>query len=174
MEDLRYPVGKFAFDKDATPEKRRQWIAAIAELPKKAREAVSGLTPVQLDTPYREGGWTPRQLVHHMADSHMNAFIRFKLGLTEENPQIKPYSQDAWSGTADVLGADVELSLALLTGLHGRFARLLESLQPQDFARTFLHPENGQMTLDRTLQTYAWHCHHHVAHITGLRARKGW
>jgi hypothetical protein len=174
MEDLRYPVGKFAFDKDATPEKRRAWIAAIADLPKNARAAVAGLTPAQLDTPYRDGGWTPRQLVHHMADSHMNAFIRFKLGLTEENPQIKPYNQDAWSTLPDVLGADVELSLALLTGLHGRFARLLESLKPQDFERTFLHPENGQMTLDRTLQIYSWHCRHHVAHITSLRARKGW
>ena len=174
MENLRYPVGKFVFDQDVTPEKRRNWINDIAELPTRARQATSGLTPQQLDIPHRDGGWTVRQVVHHLADSHMNSFTRFKLALTETNPQIKPYDQDAWSKTADAAKPDIELSLRLLEGLHARWSALLSSMQPQDFARTFVHPENGLMTLDRTLQTYAWHCRHHVAHITGLRARSGW
>ncbi len=174
MEDPRYPVGKFAYDKDATPEKRRAWIQDIVDLPKNARKAVAGLTAEQLDTPYREGGWTVRQVVHHLADSHMNAFVRIKLGLTETNPQITPYNQDAWAATADSRQADVELSLRLLEGLHGRWAALLSSLAPQDFSRTFLHPEDGVRSIDRTLQTYAWHCRHHVGHILSLRARKGW
>jgi len=173
MEDLRYPVGKFAFDKDPTPEKRRAWINEIVELPARARQAVSGLAPSQLDTPYRDGGWTVRQVVHHIADSHMNSFTRFKLALTEDNPTIKPYDQDAWAKTADA-AADVELSLRILEGLHARWAALLSAMAPADFARTFVHPEDGLRTLDRILQIYAWHCRHHVAHITGLRARKGW
>lgn len=174
MEDLKYPIGRFVFDKEVTPEKRRVCINDIAELPIKARQAIAGLSPEQLDTTYRDGGWTVRQVVHHIADSHMNSFTRFKLALTEDNPQIKAYDQGAWAKTADAARPDVELSLKLLEGLHGRWAALLSSLTPQDFARTFLHPENGPMTLDRTLQTYAWHCRHHVAHITSLRARKGW
>jgi hypothetical protein len=174
MEDLRYPVGKFSFDKDVTPEKRSACMRDIADLPRHARRAVAGLSPAQLDTPYREGGWTVRQVVHHIADSHMNAFVRFKLALTEDNPQIKPYDQDAWAATADVVGTDVALSLSLLDGLHGRFTALLSSLAPADFGRSFLHPENGPTTLDRTLQIYAWHCRHHVAQILGLRERSGW
>jgi uncharacterized damage-inducible protein DinB len=174
MENLKYPVGRFAFDKDVTPEKRRACITDIAELPVKARQAAAGLSPEQLDTPYRDGGWTVRQVVHHVADSHMNSFIRLKLALTEDNPQIKAYDQDAWAMTADAARPDIELSLRLLEGLHARWAALLSSLEPQDFARTFIHPENGPMTLDRTLQIYAWHCRHHVAHISSLRARNGW
>ena len=174
MENPRYPIGRFVFDKDVTSEKRLAWIKDIADLPEKARQATAGLSPSQLDTPYRDGGWTVRQVVHHMADSHMNSFTRFKLALTENNPQIKAYSQDGWAGTADAARPDIELSLRLLEGLHGRWVALLSSMAPEDFARTFLHPENGPMTLERTLQTYAWHCRHHVAHITALRARKGW
>jgi hypothetical protein len=169
MENQQYPIGKFSFDKEATTEKRRGWLRDIAELPRHAREAVAGLTKAQLDTPYRDGGWTPRQVVHHMADSHMNAFIRIKLAITEQNPTIKPYDQNAWSTLPDVIGADVSLSLSILEGLHGRWSLLLESLQPKDFDRTFLHPENGPMTIDRAVQIYAWHCRHHVAHITSLR-----
>jgi hypothetical protein len=174
MENLKYPVGRFVFDTDVTPDKRRGWIHDIADLPVTARQATAGLSPSQLDTPYRDGGWTVRQVVHHLADSHMNSFTRFKLALTETNPQIKPYNQDAWAGTADAAHTDIELSLRLLEGLHARWAALLSSMAAEDFARTFLHPENGLMTLERTLQTYAWHCRHHVAHITELRARKGW
>ena len=174
MENLQYPVGKFHFDADVTPEKRNACIREIAELPQKVRRAVNGLTPAQLDTPYRDGGWTVRQVVHHLADSHMNSYVRFKLALTEDTPQIKAYDQDAWAATADAAAADIALSLSLLEGLHGRWAALLSSLAPADFARTFRHPESGLQTLDRTLQTYAWHCRHHVAHITGLRERSGW
>jgi uncharacterized damage-inducible protein DinB len=174
MENLKYPIGRFVFDKDVTPEKRRAWIDDTAGLPARARQATAGLSSAQLDTPYRDGGWTVRQVVHHMADSHMNSFTRFKLALTETNPQIKAYDQDAWSKTADAARTDIELSLRLLEGLHGRWAALLSSMAPEDYARTFVHPENGLMTLDRALQIYAWHCRHHVAHITELRARKGW
>ncbi len=174
MEETRYPIGRFAFDAAISAEKGREMINRIAALPEELARSVAGLSAERLDTPYREGGWTPRQIVHHLADSHMNAFIRFKLALTEDNPQIKPYSQEAWAALSDVQGADAELSLKILEGLHGRFAALLASLKTEDFARTFLHPENGVMTLDRTLQIYAWHCRHHVAHITSLRGRKGW
>src|SRR5271169_2821173 len=174
MEDLRYPIGKFSHDPESTAPKRAAWMRDIAELPVHVRNAVAGLSPAQLDTPYRDGGWTVRQVVHHLADSHMNAFIRFKLALTEDGPQIKPYDQDAWAATADSVSADIALSLTLLEGMHGRWAALLSSLAPADFARTFQHPESGLQTLDRTLQTYAWHCRHHVAHITGLRERSGW
>ncbi len=172
-EDLRFPVGKAVYDPAPTPQKMAAWIKEIADLPANLRAAVSGLTAAQLDTPYREGGWTVRQVVHHVADSHMNSFIRFKLALTESTPQIKPYDQDAWAATADV-GVDIESSLALLDGLHARWAALLRSLTPPQLERTFLHPESGVQKLDRTVQTYAWHCRHHVAHITSLRKRSGW
>jgi uncharacterized damage-inducible protein DinB len=174
MEKLRYPIGKFNFDAAITPEKRATWILDIANLPRELHRALSGLSPSQLDTPYREGGWTVRQLAHHVADSHMNAFIRWKLALTESGPTIKPYDQDEWVTTADVTGAGVEQSLALLEGLHSRWARLIASLSPSDFARSFNHPESGMQTLDRQLQLYAWHCRHHVAHIVSLRERKDW
>jgi hypothetical protein len=174
MEDLRYPIGKFSYDKESTPQKRSAWMRDISELPVHLRKAVSGLSAAQLDTPYREGGWTVRQVVHHFADSHMNAFTRFKLALTEDAPQIKPYDEKAWATTADVHGQDIELSLMLLQGLHARWSALLSSLAPEQLDRTFLHPENGVQKLDRTLQTYAWHSKHHVAHITRLRERNGW
>ncbi len=174
MEINRYPIGRFAFDANATPDKRAGWIHDITELPAYVRRSVAGLSPAQLDTPYREGGWCPRQIVHHLADSHMNSFIRFKLALTENNPQIKPYDQDAWAKLPDVIGVDIAASLSLLDGLHARFAALLTSLRPEDFQKTFLHPENGPMTLDRTLQTYAWHGKHHTGQILGLREARGW
>ncbi len=174
MENLRYPIGRFAYDPDSTPEKLAAWKRDIAELPVNARRAVEGLSEEQMDTPYRDGGWTVRQVVHHLADSHMNSFIRIKLALTENNPQIKPYDEKAWAETADVRGVDVALSLRLLEGLHARWSALLAALTQEHLKRTFLHPENGQQTLDRTLQTYAWHCRHHVGHITALRERRGW
>jgi uncharacterized damage-inducible protein DinB len=174
MENLRYPIGKFSYDADVTPEKRQAWIQEIERLPRELRRSVSGLSPRQLDTPYREGGWTVRQLAHHLADSHMNSFIRFKLALTETTPTIKPYDQDRWATTGDVTGADIEPSLALLDGLHARWARLLSSLSAEDFARQLNHPESGVQTLERMLQLYAWHCRHHVAHIDSLRRREGW
>jgi hypothetical protein len=174
MENLQYPIGRFAFDTETTPEKRKAWIADIAETPAALRRAVDGLSPTQLDTPYREGGWTVRQVVHHLADSHMNSFTRFKLALTEHAPRIKPYNQAAWAATADVAGVDTALSLALMEGLHGRWTALLSAMAAADFSRTFVHPENGAQTLDRALQTYAWHGRHHVAHIVTLRERKGW
>jgi hypothetical protein len=174
MEDLRYPIGKFSYDADWTPQKRAAWMQDIAELPARAKDAVAGLSPAHLDTPYRDGGWTVRQVVHHLADSHMNAFMRFKLALTENNPQITPYDEKAWATLADVTGIEVEYSLSILQGLHARWSALLSHLGAEQLDRTFVHPQFGLQKLDRTLQTYAWHCRHHVAHITRLRQRNGW
>jgi uncharacterized damage-inducible protein DinB len=159
---------------DATQEKRAGWIREIAQVPDLLRKATAGLTQAQIDTPYREGGWTIRQVVHHVADSHMNSFIRTKLALTEEVPTIKPYDQKVWATLADVAGVDIASSLMIIEGLHARFVALLSSMRPEDFSRTFMHPENGPTTLDRNLQIYAWHGKHHTAHITSLRTRSGW
>jgi hypothetical protein len=174
MEELQYPIGRFSAEKELAPTKRQNLIREIAGLPARLRKSVEGLSAAQLDTPYRNGGWTPRQIVHHVADSHMNAFIRFKLALTEDNPQIKPFEQDGWAAMVDSTRADPALSLAIVDGLHARFSALLSSLSPEDFARTFQHPERGVISLDYNLQLYAWHGNHHTAHIEGLRARKGW
>jgi len=171
MENLRYPIGKFAFDAEVTPEKRAAWIQDIEGLPGKLRGALAELSARQLDIPYRDGGWTVRQLTHHIADSHLNSFVRWKLALTESSPAIKPYDQDEWVTTGDVTGVDVEPSLRLLEGLHTRWVRLLASLSPSDFQRTFNHPESGVVTLERQLQLYAWHGRHHVAHILSVRER---
>jgi uncharacterized damage-inducible protein DinB len=174
MDDLRYPVGKLTYDSDVTPGKRTAWIRQIAETPAALRAAVRGLADAQLDLPYRPGGWSVRQVVHHVPDSHMNAFVRFKLALTEPNPTIKPYNEAEWAKLADVKLTPVETSLDILEALHRRWVLLLESLQPEDFARPLVHPENGPMTLDRLLQMYAWHGRHHVAHITSVRQREKW
>jgi uncharacterized damage-inducible protein DinB len=171
---MRYPVGKLTFDPDPTPGKRREWIQQIAATPAALRGAVAGLTAAQLDTPYRPGGWTVKQVAHHVPESHMNAYVRFKLALTEDNPTIKPYDEAAWANTADTARTSVDVSLALLDALHQRMVALLESLQDADFARPLMHPENGPMTVDRLLQMYAWHGRHHVAHVTELRKREGW
>ena len=152
---------------------REPAITVIAELPMRVRAAVAGLTGAQIDTPYRPGGWTVRQVVHHVADSHTNAFIRLKVALTEDQPTIKPYDQDAWSALAD-MRLPIEVSLVLLDGLHARWVALYRSLAPSAFARVFHHPEIGVVTLDGQLQMYAWHSRHHVAHITSLRQREGW
>jgi hypothetical protein len=172
--DPRYPAGEFHFNPDVTPEIRLQSIAAIREAPSALRAAVHGLTDTQLNTPYRDGGWTVRQVVHHVPESHMNAYIRFKLALTEDNPTIKPYEEDAWSKLGDVPRVPVETSLRLLDALHERWVTLLELLTPADFERPLVHPEMGPMPLDRLLQMYAWHGRHHVAHIATLRTREGW
>jgi len=172
--DLSYPIGKFEWKGENGAEERAPLIGRIAALPADFNAAVKGLSPAQLDTPYRPGGWTVRQVVHHVADSHMNAFIRFKLALTEEQPTIKPYNQAAWADLADARSAPVELSLALVDSLHSRWATLLRAMKPEDFARVFKHPERGLMTLDHNLAMYAWHGAHHTAHITSLRRREGW
>ena len=163
-----------AYDADLTPAKRRELIARIADTPAAVRSAVKGLTEQQLDTPYRPGGWTVRQVVHHVPDSHVNAYVRFKLALTEDNPTIRPYDEAAWANVADTRLTPVAVSLTLLEAVHQRWVILLTSMQDADFARPLQHPENGAMTIDKLLQMYAWHGRHHVAHVTELRKREGW
>jgi len=175
MEDLRYPVGKFSLPQQATTaEERREWIQQIAQTPANMRAAVAGLNAEQLATPYRPGGWTVAQVVHHVPDSHLNSYIRFKFGLTEDNPTIKPYDEARWAALPDAIDTPVEVSLQLLEGLHGRWVRFLESLTDAEFARSFVHPELGPVRLEQNLALYAWHGRHHVGHITALRKRMGW
>ena len=172
--DLRYPIGKFERPESLTDDQRRAYITHIEEAPAKMRAAVAGLNDQQLDTPYRPGGWTVRQLVHHVPDSHMNAFIRFKLALTEDIPTIKPYLEARWAELADAK-SPIAPSLDLLDALHKRWVVLLRSLAPADWQREYLHPEhNRKMSLDQTLALYSWHGRHHVAHITALRERNSW
>ena len=173
MTDLRFPIGEFVMPKPVTPNLRTDAIAAIAELPVKMRDAVRGLSEAQLDTPYRPGGWTVRQVVHHVPDSHLNAYVRVKLALTEDNPTIKPYDQDAFAGLPDQR-LPIDVSLSLLDSLHARWVVVLKALTPQQFARPLYHPEIGAITIDYQVQTYGWHSRHHVAHITRLREREGW
>ena len=172
--DPRYPIGKYTPPQEATPALRQQAIDSIAGTPAKLKAALSGLHDAQLDTPYRDGGWTVRQVVHHVPDSHLNAYVRFRLALTENQPTIKPYEEARWAELADAKSAPVAVSLALLEPLHDRWVRLLRSLTASDFARTFVHPEHGVRTLDWMLFLYAWHGRHHTAHITTLRKQKGW
>ena len=174
MTDARYPIGRFTPDPEPTPEARAKHIQEIASLPAQMRQAVAGLTPEQLDTPYREAGWTVRQLVHHVPDSHMNAYVRFKLALTENVPTIKPYDEAAWANLKDSELTPIEISLTLLDAVHIRWVTLLKSLKPADFDRKFNHPEAGVQSLDRTLALYDWHGRHHLAHITSLRDRMKW
>lgn len=169
MTDLRYPVGRLTYDPDVTPDKRRTWIRQIAETPAALRGALTALGTARLDTPYRPGGWTVRQVAHHLPDSHMNAYVRFKLALTEDNPTIKPYDEAAWANLADTADTPVEVSLALLDAVHQRWGVLLASMSDADFRRPLMHPESGAMTLDRLLQMYAWHGRHHVAHVTQVQ-----
>jgi DinB superfamily len=173
-QDMRYPIGKFQRVENLTDAQRRAFIDAIAEAPARLRSAMAGLNDQQLGTPYRPGGWTVRQLAHHVPDSHMNAYMRFKLALTEEEPVIKTYEEARWAELGDVNSTPVETSLALLENLHKRWVLLLRSLAPGDWKRTFRHPEWGLATVDFLLAQYAWHGLHHVAHITALRERNGW
>jgi uncharacterized damage-inducible protein DinB len=174
MTDLRYPIGRFAYAGVSTDEQRLEYIARIENAPARLRAAVAGFADKQLDTEYRAGGWTVRQVVHHVPDSHMNSYCRFRLALTEDTPTIKGYDEAAWARLSDAHTAPIEMSLALLESLHQRWVSLLRSLAPADFARSFRHPELGPVTLDRNLALYAWHGEHHTAHITSLRARMGW
>jgi uncharacterized damage-inducible protein DinB len=173
--DLRYPIGEFVRPPEPlADETRADLIEVIAQTPARLRSAVAGLDDAQLDSPYRPGGWTVRQVVHHVADSHLNSYTRFRLGLTEETPTIRPYDEGAWAMLADASTLPVEVSLVLLDALHARWTFLLRSLSSADWARRIVHPESGEMSLDRLLATYAWHGPHHVGHITSLRDRMGW
>lgn len=174
-DELRFPIGPFAYDGIATAEARRERIGRIEQTPAAFRAAVRGLSEAQLDTPYRPGGWTVRQVVHHVPDSHLNALTRFKLALTEPTPTIRPYDEARWAELGDVAATPVDVSLRLLEALHERFVTLLRSMSAADFNRQLVHPErNATMTLDEMLALYAWHGPHHTAHIARLRERAGW
>ncbi len=172
--DLRYPIGKMERRSSLSAAERRAAVDAIAAAPHQLRAAVSGLTDAQLDTPYRPGGWTVRQVVHHVADSHLNAYTRFRLALTEDNPTIRPYDENAWSELPDVRVLPVTLSLDLLDRLHERLVFVLRATPDSAFARPLTHPDNGPMTVDALLATYSWHGRHHTAHVTALRERMKW
>ncbi len=178
MSDLRYPIGKFEWippdDEEQMTKRRAHYTEVLAGLPSDMRAAVRGLSPAQLDTPYRPEGWTVRQVVHHVPESHMNAYVRFKLALTEDNPTVKPYDEAAWARLPDVAATPIEVSLQLTAALHSRWVDVLRLMQPSDFARTLCHPERGKLTLDQMLAMYSWHSAHHIAHITSLRKRMGW
>jgi hypothetical protein len=175
MTDLRYPIGKADLSIAGSPERRLAWIADIAAGPAALRAAVAGLAPRQLDTPYRPGGWTIRQVVHHVPDSHANAYIRFKQALTEDTPTIMAYDEAKWAEMSDVHAVPIDVSLALLDAIHARWLAILRAMPADAFARGYRHPEyDRRFTLDEALNMYSWHSRHHVAHITALRAREGW
>jgi uncharacterized damage-inducible protein DinB len=172
--DPRYPIGKFQPVPNISQQDRTAFIADIAEAPERLRAVLDGLSESQLDTPYREGGWTVRQVVHHLFDSHLNAYVRFKLALTEDGPTIKAYSESLWAELPDARTAPAEISTALLDNLHRRWVLMMRAMSESQWKRTFRHPERGVMSLETTLGLYAWHCRHHVAHITELRKRNNW
>jgi len=174
MTDLRYPTGKFTPPESHTKESRARGIEMIADTPDQLRAAVQGLDEDQLDTPYRPGGWTIRQVVHHVPDSHLNAYIRLKLALTEPAPVIKPYDEAAWANLADTTAVPIDVSLTLLEAVHRRWVALMRSMNEDDFRREYVHPETGRHGIDHLVSLYAWHGPHHVAHITSTRARMGW
>jgi uncharacterized damage-inducible protein DinB len=174
MTDLRYPLGRFSPDPTPTHLTRKRHIDQIAALPSRMRQAVASLKEGQLDTPYRDGGWTVRQVVHHVPDSHLNAYIRFKWALTENEPTIKAYEEAEWAKLKDSEVTPVEVSLTMLDSLHARWTVLIQSLSEQDFQRKFTHPNSGPHDVEWLLQLYSWHGNHHVAHITTLRERMGW
>jgi len=174
LSALQYPTGKFSFKDDMTPEKRNNCIHDIESTPAKLREAVKGLTDEQLDTPYRPEGWRVRQVVHHIADSHINAYVRIKLALTENEPTIGTYQEKNWAKLNDVFQTPVEVSLSLLESLHKRWVVLLKSLTEEDYKRKFIHPESGLKTVDWLIALYAWHGKHHIAHIMTLRKKMEW
>lgn len=175
MTDLRYPIGEFERRDELSADERRAMIDTIAAAPARMREAAAGLSEAQLDTPYREGGWTVRQVIHHVPDSHLNAYIRLKLALTEDDPLIRPYDEALWAGLPDSEQTPIEVSLTLLESLHARWVTLLRSLKEADFRRTLRHPDHsGILTVDWLVAMYAWHSRHHVGHVTSLRERLGW
>lgn len=173
VDDLRYPIGRFRMPASSTPDVQAAQIQVLSRLPESLTAAIAGLDDAQLDTSYRDGGWTVRQLVHHVADSHANSYVRFKLALTEDWPTIKPYDEKAWANLADSR-MPIDVSLALITALHARWVSLLESMSEDDFSKGFIHPENGKQSLAVALAIYDWHSRHHTAHITALRSRQGW
>ena len=174
FDDLRYPIGRLAPPAASVPGIRAAQIQTLRQLPERLRAAVAGLSDAQLDTPYREDGWTVRQVVHHVSDSHSMAYIRCRLGLTEDWPTINPYNEAAWANLPDSRTLPVAASLEIIGGLHARWTMLLESLSDEDFQKGYNHPERGRETLSRMLAIYEWHSRHHTAHITSLRARQGW
>jgi hypothetical protein len=174
LDDLRFPIGQFSRPASSMAGIRAAHIQTLRVLPQRLRAAVSGLDDHQLDTPYREGGWTVRQVAHHVADSHANAYVRMKLGLTEDWPTIKPYDEAAWADLADARWLPVEISLDLITALHARWVSLLESLTDEDFHKGYVHPESGRQDLAQVLAMYDWHSRHHTAHIVNLRSRMAW
>ena len=174
LNQLRYPIGRFSTPDEISAEQIKTYIKTIEESPVKYRKAVQDLNDEQLDTPYRPDGWTIRQVVHHVPDSHLNSYVRFKLGLTENKPTIKPYDEAKWAELDDSRDTPVEVSLTLLESLHKRWAALLRSMTDKDFQKTINHPERGEMRLDKMLALYDWHCKHHLAHIVNLRKKMGW
>lgn len=175
MESLKYPIGKFVSPGNISLEDRQKWINSIGSLPERLKNAVNSWDEEKFNTPYRPGGWTVRQLIHHLADSHMNSIIRFKLGLSEENPKIKTYKQDAWANQYDVSGLPASVSLELLDALHQRFTHLLQHMSDDDYQKTIYHPEmNKSISLEKLLALYAWHSEHHLAHILNLKKEKAW
>ena len=174
IDPIRYPLGEYVWNPAEFPKRKHAWIKQIAELPRRLRAAVKYLKPKQLDTPYRDGGWNVRQVVHHMADSHMQSMFRIKLALTEDLPIVKPYDQDGFAALSDSLKAPIEPSLALLDSLHARWALLFKSLRSVQWQRDFCHPDAGRISVARALSHYAWHGRQHTAHIVGLRKRKDW
>jgi hypothetical protein len=174
LEDLRYPIGPFVAPASSMPGIRAAHIHTIQTLPERVDAAIEGLSGAQLDTPYREGGWTLRQVVHHIADSHANAYLRFKLALTEDWPTIKPYKEAAWAELADSKTLPLTASLAMIEGIHGRWFALLDAMSFDDFHKGFNHPEYGSVPLTKALAMYDWHSRHHLAHISELRKKKGW
>src|SRR5262252_1174908 len=174
ITDPRYPIGKFSFDGSMTPPLKQQFLDQIDQTPARLRAAVADLSDSQLNTPYRDGGWTVRQLVHHVPDSHANAYVRFKMALTEDEPTIKPYAEDRWAELPEAKSAPIAVSLALLDSLHERWMLFLRNLTDSEWKRTYRHPDMGVMTLEKVLALYAWHGRHHVAHVTELRKKMGW
>ncbi len=174
MSDLQYPIGPFKAPEPITAELQQQFITDIEQTPGKLRAAVAGLSATQLDTPYRPGGWTVRQVVHHLSDANVNQYVRVRLILTEDAPNVKTFAENPWAELSDARTAPVELSLDLLDALHKRWTLLLRSIKPEQWSRTMNHPERGIMRLDFAMAIYTWHGRHHVAHITSLRERMGW
>lgn len=175
LEDLKYPIGRFKKPENFTQSFITDSIAVIANFPGILKKEVENLTEQQLDTPYREDGWTVRQVVHHCADSHMNSLLRFKWALTEEKPTIKPYFEDRFALLPDAIHFPIDASLQILEGTHKRWIAILESLSAEDLQKTFIHPENQRtLTLQINIAIYAWHCNHHLAHITHLKKRMNW
>ena len=173
-EDLRYPIGRFEFNEQTTPAQHETWISAIAEAPARLKSAVDGLTDEQLDHPYRDGGWTVRQVAHHLLDSHMNSYVRVRRALTEDTPEVAGYDENLWAQLPDALKSPISDSLLALEGVHARWVTLLHAMSAEQYARKMRHSAMGLVSLEKTLALYAWHGAHHVAHITALRSRKGW